>query len=76
MRTWIAGGWPLALSALLVSRVRGAVNVLRPVPDLNTHGPDLGKPVVLDSALVVSYNVSAGQLMIAMCPRGTRNLRT
>jgi hypothetical protein len=53
----------------LRSSFSGGVTVSRSEPDLNPYGPDLRKRVASDSSNVRSYNVSAGQGMIMMCPR-------
>jgi hypothetical protein len=45
------------------------VTISRPGPDLNPHGPDLRKPVQLGPCWTLSHGISAGQALLAMCPR-------
>jgi hypothetical protein len=51
--------------------VRRAVTVLRANADLNPHEPDLRKPADGDAVPIPPHEISAGQAMIAICPRGT-----
>jgi hypothetical protein len=52
------------------------VTISRPGPDLNPHGPDLRKPVKLGPRWTLSHGISAGQALLAMCPRGDLNPET
>ena len=55
-------------------RVRRAVTVPRSNADLNPHGPDVRKPADGDAVPIPPHEISAGQAMIAMCPRGELQL--
>jgi hypothetical protein len=50
------------------------VTISRPGPDLNPHGPDLRKPVQLGPCWTLSHGISAGQALLAMCPRPDTHL--
>ena len=50
------------------------VTVRRFGPDLNRHGPDLRKPAQPDPRWTLSHEISAGQAMLAMCPRRDTHL--
>jgi hypothetical protein len=69
-----AGGGEQGLPLPLLC-TRGCI-VPQSEPDLNPHTADLRKPTVPDCAWVLSYSVSAGQVMITMCPRGDLNTRS
>jgi hypothetical protein len=45
------------------------VTASRPEPDLNPYGPDLQEPSRTQLRLRTSSNISAGQVMIILCPR-------
>src|SRR3974390_3416756 len=53
-----------------------AVTVSQLGPVLNPHGPDLRKYPSSDCCEVLSNDISAGQAMITMCPRGDLNPET
>jgi len=49
------------------------VTISRPGPDLNPHEPDLRKPAQPGPRWTLSHEISTGQAMLVMCPRGDLN---